>query len=162
GAGGQEVADGVAICGEAWRQWRIAARAAASGGAARREFAPGRALQDAACGGSARVAVSISDLTLFGAQATPQVAQARRIRHDIPMNIFATFEERVRDVLIALREEGALPPDAKLDGFVVEPPRESSHGDLATNAAMVLAKSARRNPRELGSLIAGRLASAPD
>lgn len=78
------------------------------------------------------------------------------------MNIFAIFEERVRGVLGELRQEGILPEDAKLDGFVVEPPRDAAHGDLATNAAMVLAKPARKNPKELASEIAGRLRTAPD
>ncbi len=78
------------------------------------------------------------------------------------MNIFAIFENRIRVVLEALRDEGILPGDAKLDGFVVEPPREAQHGDLATNAAMVLAKPARQNPKALATTIAGRLGHALD
>jgi len=77
------------------------------------------------------------------------------------MNIFAIFEERISGVLEALHAEGILPQDAKRGGFVVEPPPEAAHGDLATNAAMVLAKSARKNPRELAAAIAGRLAGSP-
>jgi arginyl-tRNA synthetase len=84
------------------------------------------------------------------------------MRHDIAMNVFAIFEERIRGVLGDLRSEGLLPGDAKLDGFVVEPPREAVHGDLATNAAMVLAKSARQNPKDLAARIAERLAQADD
>src|SRR5258706_10461628 len=76
------------------------------------------------------------------------------------MNIFAIFEQRIRGVLSELRDEGILPPDAKLDGFVVEPPRDAAHGDLATNAAMVLAKPARKNPKELASHIGERLSRA--
>ena len=78
------------------------------------------------------------------------------------MNIFAIFEERIRTALEALRTEGALPADSKLDGFVVEPPREAAHGDLATNAAMVLAKPAGKNPKELAALIAERIRLAAD
>ena len=78
------------------------------------------------------------------------------------MNIFAIFEERVRAALEALCTEGALPADAKLGGFVVEPPREATHGDLATNAAMVLAKPAGKNPKELAALIAERIRQAGD
>jgi arginyl-tRNA synthetase len=78
------------------------------------------------------------------------------------MNIFAIFEERIGGVLEALRAEGILPQDAKPGGFVVEPPPEAAHGDLATNAAMVLARPARKNPRELAAAIAQRLAQGPD
>ncbi len=62
----------------------------------------------------------------------------------------------------ALRDEGILPSDAKLDGFVVEPPREAAHGDLSTNAAMMLAKPSRQNPKALAATIAERLGAAPD
>ena len=55
-----------------------------------------------------------------------------------------------------------MPADAKLDGFVVEPPREAAHGDLATNAAMVLAKPAGKNPKELAATIAERIRLAAD
>ncbi|MGO8954657.1 MAG: arginine--tRNA ligase [Rhodomicrobium sp.] len=78
------------------------------------------------------------------------------------MNIFAIFEDRIRSVLEKLRADGVLPADAKLDGFVVEPPREAAHGDLATNAAMVLAKTARKNPKELAAQIAEKLAKTAD
>jgi arginyl-tRNA synthetase len=78
------------------------------------------------------------------------------------MNIFALFEERIRDALDELRAEGILPSDARLDGFVAEPPRDSAHGDIATNAAMVLAKPARQNPKELAARIAERLSQRPD
>ncbi len=77
------------------------------------------------------------------------------------MNIFALFEERIRGVLSELRAEGLLPADIELSGFVVEPPREAAHGDLATNAAMALAKVARQNPKELAARIAERLARTP-
>lgn len=78
------------------------------------------------------------------------------------MNIFAIFEKHIRGALEALRNEGILPADAKLDGFVVEPPREAAHGDLATNAAMVLAKPAGKNPKELAAALAERLRLVPD
>ncbi len=78
------------------------------------------------------------------------------------MNIFAIFDDRIRDVLAGLQADGILPADAKLDSFVVEPPREAAHGDLATNAAMLLAKSARKNPRELAEQIVDKLLKSPD
>ncbi len=78
------------------------------------------------------------------------------------MNIFAIFEDRIRGVLDQLRSEGILPDDVKTAGFVVEPPREAAHGDLATNAAMVLARPARMNPNALAAQIAERLAQSGD
>jgi len=78
------------------------------------------------------------------------------------MNIFAIFEDRIRGVLEQLRSEGILPDDVKTASFVVEPPREAAHGDLATNAAMVLAKPARMNPKELAQQIADKLAQSRD
>lgn len=51
---------------------------------------------------------------------------------------------------------------ADLGRIVVEPPRDASHGDMATNAAMVLAKDAGKKPRELADAIAERLRAEPD
>src|SRR3954464_1002686 len=77
-----------------------------------------------------------------------------------PSNIFATVLARVHAALAALNASGALPP---LDAarVVVEPPREATHGDMATNAAMVLAKDAGRKPRELADAIAAKLRTDP-
>jgi arginyl-tRNA synthetase len=71
-------------------------------------------------------------------------------------NIFATVLARVHAALAALTAAGSLPA---LDParVVVEPPRDASHGDMATNAAMVLAKDAGKKPRELADLIAEKL-----
>src|SRR4051812_14389417 len=77
------------------------------------------------------------------------------------MNIFGLFERRVADALGRLVEAGALPPGLDLDRVVVEPPRDPSHGDLATNAALALAKDARRNPRALAERIAADLRDDP-
>lgn len=73
------------------------------------------------------------------------------------MNIFALFERRVADALDALASENSIPAGLDTLRVVVEPPRDPSHGDLATNAAMVLAKEAKTNPRALAKLIAGKL-----
>jgi len=73
------------------------------------------------------------------------------------MNIFRLFEARVGEVLGRLAAKGALPPDLNVGRALVEPPRDASHGDLATNAAMVLAKEARMNPRALAEQIAAEL-----
>src|SRR5262249_53648351 len=78
------------------------------------------------------------------------------------MNIFTLIEDRVRTTLAELQHEALLPKDCPLNGFVVEPPREAAHGDLATNVAMVLAKRAGQNPKELAAQIAKHLANTDD
>ncbi|MBD5646872.1 MAG: arginine--tRNA ligase [Desulfovibrio sp.] len=68
--------------------------------------------------------------------------------------------DTLRAAIAAALKELDLPWPEKL---VVEPPREAKHGDLSTNAALVLAKEAKRNPRELAAVLAGRLpALCPD
>jgi arginyl-tRNA synthetase len=74
-------------------------------------------------------------------------------------NIFAAVLDKVRAATGALIAEGVLPSGIDQSRFVVEPPREAAHGDMATNAAMVLAKDAGRKPRELAEAIAGKLRS---
>ena len=59
------------------------------------------------------------------------------------MNVFRHFRDEIAGVLAALAEAGDLPADAGLDRVACEPPRDASHGDVATNAALVLAKAAR-------------------
>src|SRR6516165_12818778 len=72
-------------------------------------------------------------------------------------NIVAAVLRKVRAANAALIDEGMLPVGIDQSRVAVEPPRETAHGELATNAAMVLAKDARRKPRELAGLIAERL-----
>lgn len=78
-----------------------------------------------------------------------------------PMNIFALFETRVREALEALTRSGTLPAGLDLSRVLVEPPRDPSHGDLATNAALVLAKEAKQNPKALGDALAAELRTDP-
>ncbi len=73
------------------------------------------------------------------------------------MNIFKKFQEVVKTELNKLSDEGLLPADLDLSRIVVEPPRDAAHGDMATNAALLLAKQAGKNPREIGTLLAERL-----
>lgn len=73
------------------------------------------------------------------------------------MDLFEVFETYVDKVLDELVAEGSLPADAKRGGVTVELPRDAGHGDLSTNAAMVLAKQAKSNPRELAGKIAEKL-----
>ena len=72
-------------------------------------------------------------------------------------NIFAAILDKVRAANDALVADGVLPAGIDQSRIVVEPPRESAHGDMATNAAMVLAKDAGKKPRELAEAIAAKL-----
>jgi arginyl-tRNA synthetase len=76
-------------------------------------------------------------------------------------NIFARVLDRVHAAVDALAAEGALPPGLDLSRILVEPPRESAHGDMATNAAMVLAKPAGKKPRDVAEAIAAKLRGEP-
>jgi arginyl-tRNA synthetase len=78
------------------------------------------------------------------------------------MNVFSVFTAHVRSAVEAIAVEGifASPPD--LARIVVEPPREAGHGDLATNAAMALAKDAGLKPRDLAERIAAELRKRPE
>ena len=77
-------------------------------------------------------------------------------------NLFERFSARVRDALGGLAADGVLPAGLDLKNVAVEPPRDPSHGDLATNAAMVLAKPAGTNPRAIAGPLAERLAALPE
>ena len=74
------------------------------------------------------------------------------------MNLFASLETRLKAHLSALVEAGRLPEGLPLDRVTVEPPRDASHGDFATNAAMVLAKPAKTNPRALAEDLVAEIA----
>jgi len=73
------------------------------------------------------------------------------------MNVFQVFTEHVRSAVTTLAQAGVFPSPPDLSRIVVEPPREASHGDLATNAAMALAKDAGLKPRDLAEKIATEL-----
>ena len=73
------------------------------------------------------------------------------------MNLFEHFRERVVETLEQMAAAGALPPGLDLSRVAVEPPREAAHGDVATNAALVLAKAARMKPRDIAEGLADRL-----
>jgi arginyl-tRNA synthetase len=77
------------------------------------------------------------------------------------MDVFAGFHGRVLAAVQQLKHDGVVPADASIDGITLEPPKDASHGDLATNAAMVLAKPASLAPRALAERIAPLLASDP-
>ncbi|EGP07590.1 arginyl-tRNA synthetase [Bradyrhizobiaceae bacterium SG-6C] len=78
-----------------------------------------------------------------------------------PPHLFADVLSRVHAVCAALGREGALPDGIDLSRVVVEPPKDAAHGDMATNAAMVLAKEAKAKPRDLADKIAAKLRADP-
>jgi arginyl-tRNA synthetase len=78
------------------------------------------------------------------------------------MNIFNDFEARFLKAADALKTAGVLPQEADASRITVEPPRDASHGDVASNAAMILAKPAGMAPRELAGHFAKQLEGDPD
>ena len=77
------------------------------------------------------------------------------------MNLFSEIRVAVIDALNAMQAEGALPEGLDFKNVAVEPPRDALHGDMATNAAMVLAKPAKMKPRDIAEVLAGKLAEDP-
>ncbi|MGP6086079.1 arginine--tRNA ligase [Antarctobacter jejuensis] len=82
------------------------------------------------------------------------------------MNLFTEIRTLVLDAISALQADGTLPDGLNTDPVTTEPPRDPLHGDMATNAAMVLAKPAKLKPRDIAEALAaklrvdGRIASA--
>ena len=77
------------------------------------------------------------------------------------MHLFADIHRLVLDVLQLWTDEGALPAGLSFKAVTVEPPRDPAHGDMATNAALVLAKPAGLKPREIAEFVADRLLEDP-
>jgi arginyl-tRNA synthetase len=69
------------------------------------------------------------------------------------MNIYSEFEKDIKAAIADLTAEGALPSALDVTKLTVEAPRDPSHGDLSTNAAMVLSKQAGMNPRALADIL---------
>ena len=78
------------------------------------------------------------------------------------MNLFAHFHGLVEQALNDLAAGGQIPAGLDLSRVVAEPPRDPSHGDVSSNAAMVLAKAANMQPRRLAELLCAKLVAAPD
>ena len=72
-------------------------------------------------------------------------------------NVYAHVQGRVREALGAMQAAGLLPADLAIGNFDVDAPRDASHGDLACNAAMVLAKPAKMKPRDIAEALAAKL-----
>ncbi|MGH6917238.1 MAG: arginine--tRNA ligase [Geminicoccaceae bacterium] len=77
------------------------------------------------------------------------------------MDPFAEIRADVVAAIEAAQADGSLPAALPIDRITVEPPRDPSHGDAATNAALILAKPAGRAPMELAELLAARLGALP-
>ena len=73
------------------------------------------------------------------------------------MNHFADIRDLVIDCLDAMVADGVLPEGLEMRAVSVEPPRDAAHGDMATNAAMVLAKPAKMSPRAIADALAAKL-----
>src|SRR5579871_3121109 len=82
-------------------------------------------------------------------------------QNPISPHLFAEVLARVHAICAALAKDSNWPAGIDFSRVVVEPPRDASHGDMATNAAMVLAKDAKAKPRELADAIAARLRADP-
>ena len=78
------------------------------------------------------------------------------------MNLFKDFEKRVRSALETLDQIQQNQGSVNLDRVTVEPPRDASHGDVATNAALVLAKAVGTNPRDFAAAVSQVLEQDPD
>ncbi|MGN6621854.1 MAG: arginine--tRNA ligase, partial [Sphingomonas sp.] len=77
------------------------------------------------------------------------------------MTLYARFAAHLDAALDTLVTDGTLPAGLERRAVTVEPPRDPAHGDLATNAAMVLAKGAGLNPRALAELVKPGLEALP-
>lgn len=77
------------------------------------------------------------------------------------MTVLAEVEAEIADALKRLQQAGRLPAELALGAVEVEPTKDPRHGDLATNAAMVLAKPARMKPRDIADALVAELAGLP-
>jgi arginyl-tRNA synthetase len=77
------------------------------------------------------------------------------------LSLYAQYAALLDEALDELVSDGVLPPQVDRKNVTVEPPRDAAHGDLATNAAMVLAKGAKTNPRALADAIKPKLEALP-
>src|SRR3954449_3043095 len=77
------------------------------------------------------------------------------------LSLYAQYAALLDGVLDDLVADGVLPADLDRANVTVEPPRDATHGDLASNAAMVLAKAAQTNPRALAEAIKPKLEAFP-
>lgn len=77
------------------------------------------------------------------------------------MNFFHSFRNHILKALEDLVQRELLPTGLDFGKVTTEPPRDPTHGDLATNAAMILSREAKKNPRELAEIISETLKNLP-
>ena len=78
------------------------------------------------------------------------------------MNPYRHFIGEIEAALRAMQAAGELPAELDFSGLTAEPPRDAAHGDIATNAAMVLSKAAKKKPRDIAEALLPRLKANPD
>ncbi|WP_353230301.1 arginine--tRNA ligase [Novosphingobium sp.] len=94
-------------------------------------------------------------------QTLPHPAASVPAAHDAPRALFAEFAHVIDAAIVALESAGTLPAGLPRVAVTTEPPRDPAHGDISTNAAMVLAKPAGTNPRALAALLIAELVRDP-
>jgi arginyl-tRNA synthetase len=77
------------------------------------------------------------------------------------MDVFAQMKGQVEAALGRLVQAGRMPEGLDLGPVAVEPPRDAAHGDMATNAAMVLSRPARMAPRDIAEMLGAELMASP-
>src|SRR5690348_4869734 len=97
--------------------------------------------------------------SIAGCLTRPLIYVSRAPSAGAAMDVFAGFQGRVLAAVQQLKHDGVVPPEASIEGITLEPPKDASHGDLATNAAMVLAKVAGKPPRALAERLAPLIAA---
>jgi arginyl-tRNA synthetase len=85
------------------------------------------------------------------------VLNGHKLQKEMRMNLFSEVRSLVVESLGQLIEEERLPSGLDFTAVAVEPPRDPLHGDMATNAAMVLAKPAKQKPRDIAESLAEKL-----
>ena len=78
------------------------------------------------------------------------------------MNPYRHFIGEIKGALQSMQAAGELPEKLDFSAITAEPPRDPAHGDIATNAAMVLAKAAGKKPRDIAEPLLARLKANPD
>src|SRR6185295_10463432 len=97
--------------------------------------------------------------SIAGCLTRPLIYVSRAPSAGAAMDVFAGFQGRVLAAVQQLKHDGVVPPEASIEAITLEPPKDASHGDLATNAAMVLAKVTGKPPRALAERLAPLIAA---
>src|SRR5512143_314948 len=98
----------------------------------------------------------------FNSANLPSDDKFARIGNTPRMNPYRHFIGEIVGALKSMQVAGELPEKLDFSAITAEPPRDAAHGDIATNAAMVLAKAARKKPRDIAEPLLARLKANPD